>query len=84
MPIYPYRDVDMHGVPVYHSLKLPPPLPPAIGHIQQNRGGVKYLEDFRVMYGINVVGTQMLDVSLLGVGTPPCLERTPYGIGIGW
>ena len=50
------------------------------GHRRRNRKGIRYLNGFYVTHGRNVMSTELLEVSLLGVGTVLRLERDAWSM----
>ncbi|CAM9392162.1 unnamed protein product, partial [Sphacelaria rigidula] len=50
------------------------------GHKRRIRTGIRYVNGFCVVSGRNVMGTEMLEVSLLGVGTVLRLERDAWSM----
>ena len=58
-----------------YDAALPPPPPPPC---RRNRTGIEYVNSFYVIYGKGVMSAQMLEVSLLGVGTVLRFERDAW------
>ena len=48
------------------------------GYRQRNRKGIRYINGFYVTYGRNAMSTELLEVSLLGVGTVLRLKRDAW------
>ena len=47
---------------------------------RRNRTGIRYVEGSCGIYRTNVMSTSMLEMSLLGVGTVPHLERDAWSM----
>ena len=61
-----------------------PPLPRKEidgGHRRPNRRGIKIAKSFYVIYGNNLMSAQVLEVSILGVGTVLRLETDACVVG---
>ena len=50
------------------------------GHRRRNSKGIRRAKSFYLTFGKNVMSAQMLEVSLLGVGTVLRLERNAYSM----